>query len=171
MNLQRLKSIVNNYLSGQSSTEDKAIVEQWFKEAREAADKDADLGQYEERKATALNNIKAVIGTGYTGRTNNSSQSRLRYLRWAAAACLVSVVCTGYLFRNELRDMITPPVIYTIATNQHQIREVLLPDSSVVVLNVNSQLRYPAKFTSSRKVELNGEAFLISERTPIPGLR
>lgn len=166
MNLQRLKSIVNNYLSGQSSTEDKAIVEQWFKEAREAADKEADLGQYDERKATALNNIKAVIGTGYTGRTNNSSQSRLRYLRWAAAACMVSVVCTGYLFRNELRDMITPPVIYTIATNQHQIREVLLPDSSVVVLNVNSQLRYPAKFTSSRKVELNGEAFFDIRKNP-----
>lgn len=61
MNLLRLKGIVSKYLSGHASIEEKAILEQWFKDAREAAGKEVDLGQFDERKAIVLSNIKTVI--------------------------------------------------------------------------------------------------------------
>ncbi|MBC9915002.1 FecR family protein [Chitinophaga varians] len=150
MQLQRLKNIVSNYLSGQSSTEEKAIVEHWFREAKEASDKDTDHGQYNERKMIALRNIKAAI------QMNPGKQYRLR---WAMAASVISVIFAGYLFRNNLRNIMGAPAMYTVVTNQHQVREIILPDSSVVVLNVNSRLRYPEKFNSHRNVELSGEAF------------
>lgn len=160
MHLQRLKNTVNNYLSGHPSTEEKAIVEQWFREAKEAADKDTDHGQYDERKAVALRNIKAAI------QTKPANQYRLR---WAIAASILSIVFAGYLFRNDLRDILSAPAMYTVVTNQHQVREIILPDSSVVVLNVNSRLRYPKKFSGSRNVELAGEAFFdISRNSAAP---
>ncbi|NML39614.1 DUF4974 domain-containing protein [Chitinophaga sp. G-6-1-13] len=166
MHLQRLKKIVGNYLSGQSSTEEKVIIEQWFKDARAAADEEVDLGQYDERKALVFGNIKTVIETNSIRKTGGSPRSKLRYLRWVAAACILSVVFLAYRFRNELSDMIAPPMMYTIVTDQYQIKEVILPDSSVVVLNVNSRLRYPREFNSSRNVTLSGEAFFDIRKNP-----
>lgn len=158
MDLLRLKKIVSNYLSGHASTEEKAVIEQWFKEAREAADRETDRGQYNERKAMALGNIKTVITTG--------AIRKPRYVNWAAAACLTGLLFGGYLFRHELRDLMSTPVMYTVVTNQYQVREVVLPDSSIVVLNVNSQLRYPAKFSKDRSVTINGEAFFDIRKNP-----
>ncbi|NLR78008.1 FecR family protein [Chitinophaga eiseniae] len=158
MNLLKLKKIVSNYLSGHASTEETAVIEQWFKEARVAADKETDQGQYDERKERALSNIKTIIKTG--------SIRKPRYLNWAAAACLTGILFGGYLFRNELTDLMATPVMYTVVTNQYQVREVILPDSSIVVLNVNSRLRYPAKFSRDRSVTLNGEAFFDIRKNP-----
>ncbi|MBV8252002.1 MAG: FecR domain-containing protein [Chitinophaga sp.] len=159
MDLLRLKRIVNKYLSGHASVEEKAIMEQWFKDAREAADKEVDKGQFDERKAIVLSNIKAIMETRAIKHVNHFPKNKLRYLQWTAAACILSLLVAGYLFRGELGNMVVPPAMYTVVTNQHQVKEVILPDSSIVVLNINSQLRYPASFDGSRSVELNGEAF------------
>lgn len=163
MQLQRLKKIVSNYLSGRSSIAEKAIIEQWFKEAKAAADKEVDTGQYNERKALVLHNIKAAIQTDVPGK---SSTSQLHYLRWIAAACILGFVFVAYMFSHERRNRTIPPVMYTVVTDQYQVKEVVLPDSSTVVLNVNSQLSYPGKFNGNRSVTLKGEAFFDVRKNP-----
>ncbi|MBC9934455.1 FecR family protein [Chitinophaga qingshengii] len=146
-------------MAGRSSTTEKAIIEQWFKEAKAAADEEADIGQYNERKALVLNNIKAVMQHGVA---RKSRAPELHYLRWVAAACILGFVVVAYMFR----DRITPPVMYTVVTDQYQVKEVVLPDSSTVVLNVNSRLCYPVKFNGKRSVTLSGEAFFDIRKNP-----
>lgn len=82
-------------------------------------------------------------------------QSNLRYtiVRIAAAiAFLVTMISMGYYF-------VTSPSMIEEVTYDGQKREVILPDGSLVVLNSGSIVRYPSRFTDSRTVTLEGEAF------------
>ena len=82
-------------------------------------------------------------------------QSNLRYtiVRIAAAiAFLVTMISMGYYF-------VTSPSMMEEVTYDGQKREVILPDGSLVVLNSGSIVRYPSRFTDSRTVTLEGEAF------------
>ncbi|SDK98916.1 ferric-dicitrate binding protein FerR, regulates iron transport through sigma-19 [Catalinimonas alkaloidigena] len=73
-------------------------------------------------------------------------------VRWMAAASvtvLLSTLC--YLFwMNRER---------TFTTGNGERLSLLLPDSSEVMLNANSELRYPARWTGQRDVYLEGEAY------------
>lgn len=69
--------------------------------------------------------------------------------RWiAAAATIVLLFGVGYLFR---------PV--TVDAPRGSFAEVKLPDGSLVQLNSESSITYPARFFGSRNVSLEGEAF------------
>ena len=69
--------------------------------------------------------------------------------RWiAAAATIVLLFGVGYLFR---------PI--TVDAPRGSFAEVKLPDGSLVQLNSESSITYPARFFGSRNVSLEGEAF------------
>jgi transmembrane sensor len=80
---------------------------------------------------------------------------RLRYLK-IAAAILVLAVCAAVLFLT-----LHQPKYQIVSTAYGEIREVTLPDHSVVTLNGNSTLTYDSKLTtaSTREVMISGEAF------------
>lgn len=73
----------------------------------------------------------------------------------AAAVGLLLLIAGITLFKLTYN----PPIEY--ATNYGEKRTIQLPDSSVVVLNANSRLTIPSKWTynSPREVKLKGEAF------------
>ena len=58
------------------------------------------------------------------------------------------------------------PPFQTVTTDLAETRTLTLPDSSTVVLNAQSTLRYPARWTpgTPRRVELDGEAFFSVRR-------
>ncbi|HEV3326760.1 MAG TPA: FecR domain-containing protein [Puia sp.] len=60
------------------------------------------------------------------------------------------------------------PEIAEIRTGYGEIKNVLLPDSSVVVLNANSSMRIPQQWTESgsRQVWLEGEAYFQVKKKP-----
>jgi len=60
------------------------------------------------------------------------------------------------------------PEIAEIRTGYGEIKNVLLPDSSVVVLNANSSMRIPQQWTESgsRQVWLEGEAYFQVQKKP-----
>ncbi|MDR6195440.1 FecR family protein [Siphonobacter sp. SORGH_AS_0500] len=71
---------------------------------------------------------------------------------WLAAAAVL-VVCSGWFFRDELQYK-------SYQTAYSEIKPVVLPDGSQVILNANSTLKYP-RFdfgNGPRNVILSGEA-------------
>lgn len=84
--------------------------------------------------------------------------SRMRFGAMAAAAVLV-VVLLGRLFfwpKPSFKDQME-----TVSTAYGERTHMVLPDSTKVILNANSSLRYPATWTatSARRFELRGEAY------------
>lgn len=80
----------------------------------------------------------------------------LQIVRQTAASVLLFSLGAGaswLLLRQE------PPTQYTevISPYGHKT-EVVLPDSSTVILNGNSTIKYGSNFTKTRQVQLNGEA-------------
>lgn len=62
-----------------------------------------------------------------------------------------------------------PIAYHTISTPNGGQYKVVLPDGSCVWLNASSSLKYPTRFLSQRRVELNGEAYFQiakNHRTP-----
>lgn len=75
------------------------------------------------------------------------------------AAAILIVVALGLTY--YLSTPLNPPMEYVeISTHENQIKSILLSDSTHVVLNQNSLLRFPKSFTdASRNVLLDGEAY------------
>lgn len=82
-------------------------------------------------------------------------------LRIAAAVIVLLGGTLLYLFRNSL----LPAQMHTIATAHRETKRVILPDSSVVVLNSNSKLSYADNW-KERKVTLEGEAYFEVQASP-----
>ncbi|MES1217221.1 MAG: FecR family protein [Bacteroidota bacterium] len=90
-------------------------------------------------------------------------QSKSRYA-WMTAAVMIFLVIGIYLFlRTPLREQ----TFLVEQTGAKEIKEVTLPDSSVVVLNANSSLKFSSQFTedSVRMVYLEGNAYFKVKRT------
>lgn len=84
----------------------------------------------------------------------------LYYWIAAAAACIVLVF--GLLTKLPSTDssLQTHITYQTIKTRNGQKMKIYLPDSTLVVLNAGSELRFPSQFEdSARKVTLIGEAY------------
>ncbi|MCF3110200.1 FecR domain-containing protein [Niabella sp. CC-SYL272] len=77
--------------------------------------------------------------------------------RWSAAAVLIPLLLIGALIFWRLKA----PGRYTVNTDYGKISRLVLPDSSVVVLNANSTIKYEKKWDKNapRELWLNGEAF------------
>jgi ferric-dicitrate binding protein FerR (iron transport regulator) len=85
----------------------------------------------------------------------NHNLGRTRWLRYAAALTGLLLLASGWLWTTGYFTTVR----YTTAYGE--TREVTLPDSSVVVLNANSSLRYPSDWAGNadREVWLDGEAY------------
>src|ERR1700727_3570645 len=82
----------------------------------------------------------------------------------AAAACLVTVAVGIWWIGTRTGH----PEFSEIRTGYGEIKNILLPDSSVVILNANSSMRIPQQWTESggRQVWLEGEAYFQVQKKP-----
>jgi transmembrane sensor len=92
-------------------------------------------------------------------------------VRWgrvflAAASFMAIVFGMWYIGARTGR-----PQIAEIRTGYGEVKNILLPDSSVVILNANSSLRIPQQWTEkdSRQVWLEGEAYFQVKKRPSTG--
>ncbi|MEM7572797.1 MAG: FecR domain-containing protein [Bacteroidota bacterium] len=93
---------------------------------------------------------------------NRSSQG---YFRWIAAAAAVIILVVGFTKFLPTAEPSTSWI--AVSTLFGEQKTVMLPDGSEVILNANSQLRYPAgewNGIQERRVELEGEAFFKVQR-------
>jgi len=86
----------------------------------------------------------------------HQGQSRIARLRWMAAASVIFLLCAlgiGFLQYNQQG-------YEEYLTEFGEIREILLPDQTVVTLNSNSRLKaFTKRRNGLREVWLEGEAF------------
>jgi len=82
---------------------------------------------------------------------------------WMSIAAGIAILVAGALWvLNPFKENIPQ---LTASTSAGEIQEIILPDSSRVILNENSTLTYPERFQEdSRLVTLSGEAFFDIER-------
>lgn len=76
------------------------------------------------------------------------------WLRAIAAIFLFGLIGVTLLLYNQMKQVV-------ISTAFGQLKTLTLPDGSIVTLNANSKIHYPAKWAASqaREVWINGEAF------------
>jgi len=80
---------------------------------------------------------------------------RRRWTKTLAAASVLLVIGAGWWYYHGSRN---PPLQHVLADGD--VRQLTLPDGSMVWLRKGAELQYPPTFDSrSREVELSGEAF------------
>lgn len=84
----------------------------------------------------------------------------MRRAQQVAAVLFIPLIAAVCLLLWKHRNDIQQAEMIQVRTNPGMITSVVLPDSSVVVLNSSSVLSYPSKFIDEkREVQLDGEAF------------
>lgn len=160
MSVSKYITLLRKKLKGALSAEDQKQLDQWSKEdAYKGLDRIWEMSSqykkdYQPDVEAGMQRFKARLAQEEAVvvplKKNNT------FLRVAAA--VLFVLALSWLWRNYLDK---PAQELMVATAAEEKLEVNLPDGSVVVLNQNSSLRYPASFDQAihRAVELEGEAF------------
>ncbi|WP_179349821.1 FecR family protein [Winogradskyella pacifica] len=105
------------------------------------------LKEYDEHKEIQLKS-KTVL------RNKNRKRKVINHVSFSLAAITLIFIAYGYFLpSNELS--------YTnqITTNKGQRQTVYLPDSSLVILNALSEIKYNSDFKNQRSVYVKGEAY------------
>ena len=89
------------------------------------------------------------------GRMGFRKQRSMRYI-WQTAAAVIMLLGVGLLTQK----LVFPTPDMLAVQSENQLKEVVLPDGSLVTLNKEAELIYPEKFNRrQRKLKLVGEAF------------
>ncbi|AXY77983.1 DUF4974 domain-containing protein [Paraflavitalea soli] len=98
---------------------------------------------------------------------NRKKQPFLRYAWPAAAAVLILVAASWYLFQSAGNKPTPEKDFVAFAVTKQDIRKVTLPDGSAVILNGNSSISITPGFNNKkREVLLNGTAFFQVAKNP-----
>ncbi|MCW3464794.1 FecR family protein [Chitinophaga nivalis] len=134
------------YKQGNCTAEEVRLVDAWF-------DHTADVISPEE--APDLEAVHQHV----MERIRKGTSKKVKRIRLYAAAASLVLLFTTFLMKNNTRR-VAPPASWTaIHTSAGELKRIILPDSSSVLLNSCSQLRYRQDFTQQREVYLQGEAF------------
>ena len=108
--------------------------------------------------------IDTLLNDAAVKKNNGQPRSRGLYFLAAAlaAACVILIAVIWYHSGNDAPEKIM------VQTGFGEIKTVQLPDGSIVQLNANSSLVYPAKWQQDkvRTVVLNGEAYFNVAKSP-----
>ncbi|MBD9178372.1 MAG: DUF4974 domain-containing protein [Odoribacter splanchnicus] len=95
--------------------------------------------------------------------TANISIRPYRY-KYAVAAAVILIIS---LFTGVLYKWMQPSADWVILSSGNQVKEIRLPDSTIVTLAPASSIRYEANtFPGKRDVEMQGKAFFQVKRNP-----
>lgn len=162
-----MEDLLLKYYTGKTNDDETAIVEEWINESDE--NKKMAQNIFSLYLASGMSDVAhcvnvdlALENTNKKINRQNKSNSRLRYIfrsvrNVAAIMALPLLLGCSYLFFHN-RDMKVAEMI-EVRTNPGMTTSVILPDSTVVILNSSSRLSYPSRFSKTREVKLVGEAF------------
>lgn len=149
------EQLVNRYLRGEISTEEKLQVDQWLDHF---AENEAELPQA--NIAEAEQRIYAEI----TGKITQKEAVKPRIIislkpLLKIACCLLLAGLATFIFQVKLKEIFNIQQVTTVVNKDGQITKSILPDGTIIWLKGNSKLDFPIKFKDSlRVVKLQGEA-------------
>jgi len=114
---------------------------------------------WEQEPEKQSNENKEVSWNTFSAQVFPAKKKRIKKWMYAAAAVLL-ISLTGALFTLYSTTLVDGSLAYNIIENPtSEIKQVYLPDSSVVELEPHAQIEYKNDFTLNRKVNLKGKAF------------
>jgi ferric-dicitrate binding protein FerR (iron transport regulator) len=149
MNEQEFKRLIDKYLAGTCTPEEKQLLE--------TIDAGFDEVPVIPLSATAQEETGRRVFRAIETKKNRTIPLWLG--RISAAAVIAGLLLAGgWLWKQQ--NAVQPDSYAEVSTASGQQKTVQLPDGSVVVLNAGSRLVFPRSFTdSTRTVSLEGEAF------------
>ncbi|WEK38215.1 MAG: FecR domain-containing protein [Candidatus Pseudobacter hemicellulosilyticus] len=175
---RHFRELFDRYLAGTCTAQEKAVIEKWFEQGGDTVEADPGLSAAE--KARMLANIHRVqdqqMRPAILASKREKQPGLLLFLKkWRVAAVwagflLATAVSTWIILRHSPDTTTTAAVVFNqVTTSKGEIRQVILPDSSIVQLNANSVLSYHPDFAVQRQVKLSGEAlFTVTRNTQHP---
>lgn len=152
MDIHHFKKQLSRYLKSKSNETETAVIEAWYKSYRQESNQSLTDESLERIRLSMQQQIGKVV--------NHPSSHKWNLYRVAATVLLLSAIGTlTYLFTKPSVSLKTTFVI--IQTQTGQVKQFILPDSSVIWVNAASKVRVPSTFNDSvRQVYLDeGEAF------------
>lgn len=168
MDNAKIKKILDNYAKGRASEADRERLINWYKsvsdhKANSFLDHLGDL--VDSMGEEELNKLEERLLAVEKNTAKTKSIQRNTYMmRFAkiAAVLVVFLVAIFLVFINTKRECVDT-IEYRAMVGE--IKEVVLPDKSTVILNSMSVLQVPTEFDPDRRtVKLSGEAFFEIKR-------
>ncbi|MEF9985756.1 MAG: FecR family protein [Bacteroidales bacterium] len=157
------KDLLYKYFMNEASSSEMDEIISWIKKSKENLDFFAEQKALWEVSGQMYNVPQSVIGT------KNKKPQIFRFAYFSAAAIVTVLLILNLVFNGNynvtkkdlsLANKLPVKEIRTLYTEKGVKAHVVLPDNSVVWLNSDSKITYPAKFDNKiREVELSGEAY------------
>ena len=153
MDIARFRKKLERYLNGTANETESTIVDAWYQSYQNA--EQAELGEGD--KEHIKNAIRQKINIATVVKREFSPR---KYYRIAAGLLLVSGAALFY-YRSG-KEVTVAETYTTLQTKGGEVKQVMLPDSSVMWVNALSQVRIPSSFSGGiRNILLDeGEVFL-----------
>jgi len=165
------REVILRFLEGDATEQETASLRSWlgqseanrryFDEVNTTFQATVTVNRFNHRKVDdAWNALAQKIAAEKEHKPAPAKTVRL-FTVWKAAAAVALLAASSYLaYRLTPANDETQSAASIVRTARGSNTRVLLPDGSVVWLNANSTLEYPAKFgEASREVKLKGEGF------------
>ncbi|MBX3242510.1 MAG: FecR domain-containing protein [Chitinophagaceae bacterium] len=114
----------------------------------------------QELKSSIFGVIGQSVGVTLTDKPAFSGRSA-KGIWWSLVAGVLAIVTGFVFFKNGKKEEGVPGRLVKTNTVSRQVKEILLPDNSIVILNGNSSVSYPEQFNTAlgRDVFLEGNAY------------
>lgn len=151
---KELKELLHKYSEGRCTAEEEKLLQQWF----------TLIGQEQTSSGLSGNDRQRMLND-FTSSPRFTEKKKKSWRPVAAAAILLGILFLGWLMMREKKETL----FIQLATGSGQIKQVVLPDSSIVWLNARTALSYHPDFTNHREIRLSGEAlFEVTHDTQHP---
>lgn len=160
MNKELLQKLALKYLSGTATEEEKRKLHEWYDTESPEAAYWENIESREMVKSRIFRKLKSRIKAEKSEKKSRAGRFPLTKIAAVFFIVLAVGLSIKYGIRERDADWLTVNVPFG------EIREVLLPDSTIVWINAGSEFSYPSRFDKEeRKVKLTeGQAFFDVKR-------
>lgn len=148
MNIEQLERIIDRYLEGLATTEEKKFIAKWLEAAP------GDIQSLEEPNKQA---IKTALWQSIASKSGVEKPPRRTWLQYAAAVVIL-VIGSFMLYTGLQKNTSSSPQLITASPGMH--KKFMLPDSSTVYLFPGATLTIPDNYNQTeRNIALTGRGF------------
>ncbi|WP_134090051.1 FecR family protein [Olivibacter sp. XZL3] len=165
MDQEHLKHLIKKYEAGTASAAERYVVERWYESLLQEGTEMDHFADAIDHKAFQEQLVRRAL-------QSTIPIKRWRPYKWisAAAVMLFLISAIGMLYRygaGNPKDEDPLMRSHSVSTGVREVKQVTLPDSSVVYLNANSILTIPPDFNhANRDITLMGEAYFEVRKNP-----